>query len=37
MIVDFGDGARLEILFPNRDVTTGETNDASIVQINLWR
>ena len=31
MIVDFGDGARLEILFPNRDVTNWETNDASIV------
>ncbi|MHB0978369.1 MAG: ComEC/Rec2 family competence protein [Minisyncoccota bacterium] len=31
MIVDFGDGARLEILFPNQDVTNWETNDASIV------
>lgn len=31
MVVDFGDGARLEILFPNRDVTNWETNDASIV------
>lgn len=31
MIVDFGDGARLEILFPNQDVTNWETNDASVV------
>jgi len=31
MVVDFGDGARLEILFPNQDVTNWETNDASIV------
>jgi competence protein ComEC len=31
MVVDFGDGAKLEILFPNQDVTNWETNDASIV------
>jgi len=31
MIVDFGDGAHLEILFPNQDVTNWETNGASIV------
>lgn len=31
MVIDFGDGARLEILFPNQDVTNWETNDASIV------
>lgn len=31
MIVDLGDGAKLYILFPDRDVSTWETNDASIV------
>lgn len=31
MIVDFHDGAKLLILFPNQDVTHWETNDASIV------
>lgn len=31
MVVNFGDGARLEILFPNQDVSRWETNDASIV------
>ena len=31
MVVDFHDGAKLEILFPNQDVTNWETNDASIV------
>lgn len=31
MVVDFGDGAKLVILFPNQDVSTWETNDASIV------
>lgn len=31
MVVDFGDGAKLIILFPNTDVSTWETNDASIV------
>lgn len=31
MSVDFGDGAKLLILFPNQDVTNWETNDASIV------
>ena len=29
--IDFGDGVRLEILFPDRDVTHLETNTASIV------
>ncbi len=31
MVVNFGDGARLEILFPNQDVSNWETNRASIV------
>ena len=31
MIVNFGDGARLQILFPNQDVSRWDTNDASIV------
>ncbi|MBX4189138.1 MBL fold metallo-hydrolase [Candidatus Parcubacteria bacterium] len=31
MAVDFNDGARLLILFPNQDVNAWETNDASIV------
>jgi competence protein ComEC len=31
MVIDFGDGAKLEILFPNQDVSKWETNDASIV------
>ena len=31
MQVDFGDGAKLLILFPHTDVSTWETNDASIV------
>ncbi len=31
MNVDFGDGAKLTILFPNQDVTNWDTNDASIV------
>lgn len=31
IVVDFGDGARLEILFPNQDVTNWETNEASVV------
>ena len=31
MVIDFGDGAKLRILFPNQDVTNWETNDASIV------
>lgn len=31
MVVDFSDGAKLEILFPNQDVTNWDTNDASIV------
>ena len=30
-VIDFGDGARLTILFPDRDVSSWETNDASIV------
>lgn len=30
-VIDFGDGARLEILFPDRDVGNLETNTASIV------
>lgn len=30
-VIDFGDGVRLTILFPDRDVSTWETNDASIV------
>jgi competence protein ComEC len=29
--IDFGDGAKLMIIFPNSDVTGWETNDASIV------
>ncbi len=31
MTVDLGDGVRLEILFPNQDVSNWETNDASVV------
>jgi competence protein ComEC len=31
MVIDFGDGAKLIILFPNQDVSTWDTNDASIV------
>ena len=31
MTIDFGDGAKLVILFPNQDVHNWETNDASIV------
>lgn len=31
MVIDFGDGAKLVILYPDRDVRTWETNDASIV------
>ncbi|MDB5194528.1 MAG: Competence protein ComEC [Parcubacteria group bacterium] len=31
MVVDFGDGAQLVILFPNQDVSAWDTNDASIV------
>lgn len=31
MVVNFGDGVRLEILFPDQDVSNWETNDASIV------
>ncbi|MBX4200399.1 MBL fold metallo-hydrolase [Candidatus Parcubacteria bacterium] len=31
MVVNFGDGAKLQILFPNTDVSNWETNDASIV------
>lgn len=31
MVVNFGDGVRLKILFPNQDVSHWETNDASIV------
>lgn len=31
MVVNFGDGVKLEILFPNQDVSRWETNDASIV------
>jgi competence protein ComEC len=31
MVLDFGDGVKLEILFPNQDVSHWETNDASIV------
>jgi competence protein ComEC len=31
MAVNFGDGAKLLILFPNQDVSRWETNDASIV------
>ncbi len=31
MILDMGDGSYLEILFPDRDVSGMETNDASIV------
>ena len=30
-VINFGDGARLRILFPDRDVSKWETNDASIV------
>jgi competence protein ComEC len=31
MVINFGDGAKLQILFPNQDVSSWETNDASIV------
>ena len=31
MVIDFGDGAKLIILFPNQDVSTWDTNDASVV------
>ncbi len=31
MLIDFQDGAKLQILFPNQDVSRWETNDASIV------
>lgn len=31
MVLNFGDGVKLLILFPNQDVSTWETNDASIV------
>jgi competence protein ComEC len=31
MVINFGDGVRLKILFPNQDVSRWETNDASIV------
>ena len=31
MVVNFGDGVKLQILFPNQDVTRWETNRASIV------
>ena len=31
MVVNFGDGVRLEILFPNQDVSKWETNRASII------
>ncbi len=31
MVVNFGDGAKLEILFPNQDVNNWETNRASVV------
>ncbi len=30
-VINFGDGVRLTILFPDRDVSNWETNDASIV------
>ena len=31
MVINFGDGVKLTILFPNQDVSRWETNDASIV------
>lgn len=31
MVINFGDGVKLQILFPNQDVSNWETNDASIV------
>ncbi|MBI2087010.1 MAG: MBL fold metallo-hydrolase [Candidatus Zambryskibacteria bacterium] len=31
MIVNFGDGAKLTVLFPDRDVSNWDTNEASIV------
>lgn len=31
MVINFGDGVKLKILFPNQDVSRWETNDASIV------
>src|SRR3989338_1188488 len=31
MVINFGDGVKLQILFPNQDVSKWETNDASIV------
>ncbi|MEX0932347.1 MAG: ComEC/Rec2 family competence protein [Parcubacteria group bacterium] len=31
MVIDFGDGAKLTILFPNQDVSKWDPNDASVV------
>ncbi len=31
MVINFGDGVKFQILFPNQDVSRWETNDASIV------
>ncbi|MDP2651162.1 MAG: ComEC/Rec2 family competence protein [bacterium] len=31
MVINFNDGARLTILFPNQDVSSWDTNDASVV------
>jgi len=31
MVINFGDGAKLTVLFPNQDVSNWETNRASIV------
>ena len=31
MVINFGDGVKLQILFPNQNVSRWETNDASIV------
>lgn len=36
-VIDFGDGAKLIILFPDRDVTTWETNDASVVALLMYK
>jgi len=37
MVINFGDGAKLEILFPTQDVSNWETNKASIVAKLVYR
>lgn len=36
-VIDFGDGVKLVVLFPNTDVSNWETNDASIVAKLVYR